>query len=328
MRRALGFLLFGLAVGTASPAGAQEPAPGLPPLDYAGPAARIARGAPLTFTVRTAAPAGSVVVRVSSSEDTDDTGLLTGDEGSWLDEAAAPAGEGVQAWSAPASSLLRRRPGHYFWQAYLDGDAATGAAEPIGPMRQLVVTLPLAYRGHGALFPRFGRRGGGGFYLSSAGFPATVSGPRFRTLARKTAARWGLRALRWTSAVAGQRDGFSVAGFSSTLPAGVLGLQTDYTVGGRVVERDLSLRADENWSAGPDYPALDQIDLESVLLHELGHMAGNKHHRARCSNSPMIDALGAGEWWHGARDHWFGECSGSARAASAGALEQRVVRVD
>ena len=28
-------------------------------------------------------------------------------------------------------------------------------------------------------------------------------------------------------------------------------------------------------------------------------MAGNKKHRSRCTNSPMIEALGAGEWWRG-----------------------------
>ena len=41
----------------------------LPPLDYAAPTASISRGAPLTFAVRTARPGGSVVVRVSGSDD-------------------------------------------------------------------------------------------------------------------------------------------------------------------------------------------------------------------------------------------------------------------
>src|SRR5262249_30181790 len=94
---------------------------------------------------------------------------------------------------------------------------------------------------------------------------------------------------------------------------------------GRVIEQDLALNPAEDWAAGPGYPGLSQIDLESVLLHELGHMAGNKRHRAVCANSPMIAALGAGEWWRGARDHWFDQCSGvvvaavfvSRRAASA-----------
>jgi hypothetical protein len=245
-----------------------------------------------------------------------------------LDETATPAVEGLQVWSVPNSSVLRQRPGHYYWQAYLTGEAANGADQPVGPVQELVVTLPAADRGRGKLFPRFGRRGGIAFYMSSTGFPAAVDGARFATLARKAATRWGLRARRWTSAEAGVQDGFSVAGFSSRVPRGVLGVQTDYVRGGRVVERDLALRAGENWAAGPGYPALDEVDLESVLIHELGHMAGNKRHRARCSNTPMVEALGAGEWWRGARDKWFGECKRGARAASARRFVHRLVRVD
>ena len=109
----------------------------------------------------------------------------------------------------------------------------------------------------------------------------------------------------------------------------MLGVQTDYVKRGKVVESDLALRADESWAQGPDYPALDEVDLESVLLHELGHMAGNKKHRSRCTNSPMIEALGAGEWWRGARDKWFGDCSSRARAASVRKrFVHRVVRMD
>jgi hypothetical protein len=326
MRRALATVLLALLVAPAA-AGAQAPAP-LPPLDYAGPSASIARGAPLTFAVRTPAPAGSVIVRVSGADDVDLNGLLAGPEGTLLDETATPAADGLQVWSVPATSVLRQRPGHYFWQAYLAGDAAAGAEEPIGPVRELNVTLPMADRGRGKLFPRFGRRSGAEFYLSSTSFPATVDGLRFEALAKKTASRWGLKALRWTDVEAGVRDGFSVAGFSTKVPKGTLGVETDFIKRGRVVERDLALRTDENWSAGPDYPGLDQVDLESVLLHELGHMAGNKRHKTRCSNSPMIESLGAGEWWRGARDHWFGECASGARAASVGTLVHRVVRID
>jgi hypothetical protein len=44
----------------------------------------------------------------------------------------------------------------------------------------------------------------------------------------------------------------------------------------------------------------------------------------------MIVALGAGEWWRGARDRWFGSCSATAARVSAatGLLVHRVVRVD
>jgi hypothetical protein len=279
--------------------------------------------------VRTTAPAGSVVVRVSGHEDVDASGLLTGETGTWLDETAAPAVEGLQIWSVPANSVLRQRPGHYFWQAYLKGDAATGAEQPIGPVQELVVRTPMADRGRGKLFPRYGRRGVTGFYLSSAGFPESVDGARFKKLAKTTASRWGLKTLRWTDVEAGKQDGFSVAGFSSSVPSGVLGVQTDFVKGGRVVESDLALRADENWAQGPDYPALDEVDLESVLLHELGHMAGNKKHRARCANSPMIEALGAGEWWRGSRDKWFGECStGASASALRKTLVHRIGRMD
>jgi hypothetical protein len=351
MRRALLLLLLALLAVPAVAAAQDEGDPGGEPpptetptdddggdswsfaaLDYDGPAARISRGSRLTFTVRTDAPAGSVVVRVAGTDDTDEDGLLSGDDGDWIDETATPSGDGVQSWTPPASSILRQRPGHYFWQAYLTGAAADDAEEPIGPVRELTVTQPMAMRGHGKLFPRFGRGGGTSFYLSSASFPSGVSGRRFQALARTAAARWGLHALRWTSAGAGRQDGFNVAGFSASVPDDVLGVETDYTLRGRVIERDLALNADQNWAPGPDYPALDEVDLESVLLHELGHMAGNRRHRKHCANSPMVEALGQGEWWRGARDHWFADCSRGARAARAsrqlGTLAHRVIAVD
>jgi hypothetical protein len=295
-------------------------------LEYAAPTASISRGAPLTFAVRTDAPAGSVVVRVSGYDETDDAGLLTGPDGTWLDETATPAVDNLQVWTVPAASILRQRPGHYYWQAYLTGEAANAAEEPIGEVQELVVTTPRADRGRGKLHSRFGRRGKGSFYLSSANFPAIVDGKRFQKLARTTASRWGLKAKRWTSVKAGVQDGFNVAGFSTRIPEDTLGVQTDFMRGGVVIERDLELNADQNWTAGPNYPTLDQIDLESVLLHELGHMAGNKRHLSRCTNSPMGKSLGAGEWWRGSRDKWFGQCSTSARASSL-KLEHRVVRL-
>lgn len=299
----------------------------LPPLDYAAPTASISRGAPLTFAVRTAAPDGSVVVRVSGNDEVDADGLLTGPDGTWLDETASQATPELQVWAVPANSVLRQRPGHYYWQAYLTGDAANGAVQPIGPVQELTVTLPYADKGRGRLFPKFGHKGVASFYLSSASFPETVSGVRFRKVAKTAASRWGLKTLRWTNAEAGVEDGFNVAGFSSSVASGVLGVQTDYVKRGKVVESDLALNPDENWAQGPDYPALDQVDLESVLIHELGHMAGNKRHKARCSNSPMIEALGAGEWWRGSRDKWFGACGATASSLRK-TFVHRVMRVD
>jgi hypothetical protein len=295
-------------------------------LKYIGPAASISRGASLTFAVQTAAAPGTVTVRVAGALETDASGLLTGPDGTWLDHPAARFGDGVLGWTAPSSSVLRRRPGIYYWQAF--GQEPTGLV--VGPVQKLVVRLPAAERGRGRLYPRFGRKGSTSFLLSSANLPAAVSAARFRTLARTTAARWGLRASRWTRLEAGIRDGHDVAGFSADVPDGVLGVETDFTSHGRVVEQDLALNPAEDWAAGPGYPELGQIDLESVLLHELGHMAGNKRHRPLCTNSPMIVALGAGEWWRGARDHWFAGCDAAAASVSsaAGLLVHRVMRMD
>ena len=64
MRRLLACLGFVLLALPAS-ASAQS-------LEYAAPTASISRGAPLTFAVRTTAPAGSVVVRVAGSDVVDD----------------------------------------------------------------------------------------------------------------------------------------------------------------------------------------------------------------------------------------------------------------
>ena len=146
----------------------------LPPLDYAGPTASISRGAPLTFAVRTAAPAGTVIVRVSGGDTVDDDGLLTGPEGTWLDETATPTSDGLQVWTVPANSVLRQRPGHYYWQAYLTGDAVDGAEEPIGPVQELTVRLPMSDRGRGKLFPRFGRKSTG---RASTSPPPTFPAP-------------------------------------------------------------------------------------------------------------------------------------------------------
>ena len=84
-----------------------------------------------------------------------------------------------------------------------------------------------------------------------AELPGDVAGAASRQVAKTAATRWGLKALRWTSAKAGVQDGFNVAGFSTSCPRGMLGVQTDYVKRGKVVERDLALRAGENWAAGP-----------------------------------------------------------------------------
>jgi hypothetical protein len=193
-------------------------------------------------------------------------------------------------------------------------------------VRKLTVTLPAADRGRGKLYPHSGPHGHGSFYLSSANWPKSINGLRFQTVIRAAAQRWGLRALSWTTLKAGRHDGFNVAGFSTKVPKGALGQETEYAKHGKVIERDILLSATANWNAGPGYPDLDQVDLESVLLHELGHFAGVKKHRSHCANSPMIVSLGTGEWWRGPKDHFLSGCSGQAASANQ-LFVRRVVKL-
>jgi hypothetical protein len=54
-----------------------------------------------------------------------------------------------------------------------------------------------------------------------------------------------------------------------------------------------------------------------VLLHELGHFAGNlRHTPVGCYNTPMVVALGPGEWWRSPTD-WHYDACGRAHARSA-----------
>jgi hypothetical protein len=94
------------------------------------------------------------------------------------------------------------------------------------------------------------------------------------------------------------------------------------------------LRPDLPWKGGPGYPALDQFDLESVLLHELSHFAGNKRHTPRCANSPLVVGLAAGEWWRAPSDRWMFGCDAAAATASPftaagrrGVIMHRTIRV-
>jgi hypothetical protein len=270
---------------------------------YAGPTGTVERGAPVTFSLKTPAAA---IIRISGTPITDAKGLLSGPKGTWVDEHPTVTTDGDLTWTAPNSFLVRQRPGTYWWQAY--------AGDSVGTVQKLTVTLPKADRGRGPLYPRYGKRAHGSFYLSSANWPAGIPGLRFQAIARTAAARWGLQALTWTSLKAGRRDGFNVIGFAKKLPGDALGLETDYTSHGKVVEQDITLRAGANWNAGPGYPTLAQVDLQSVLLHELGHMAGVKKHRKRCTDSPMVESLGTGEWWRGPQDYFFASCAASASA--------------
>ena len=88
-------------------------------------------------------------------------------------------------------SVLRQRPGHYYWQAYLTGDAATAPRSRSAPCRSSTVTLPAADKGRGSLFPRYGRRGRDELLPVLDGFPVTVDRPRFQKVVKTAAGALG-----------------------------------------------------------------------------------------------------------------------------------------
>jgi hypothetical protein len=205
-----------------------------------------------------------------------------------------------------------------------------------------------------------GRQGSGTFLVSSAGRPANVSLGRFDEVASSSGARWGLRARALTGRIAGIRDGQDVVGFGRNVPAEALAIERDYVVrtyrlvkrcrvqgrrrlacrtigkryvGRRVDERDVTVRPDVEWQPGPGYPGPAQYDLETVLIHELGHFAGNPDHAPRCVNSPLMESLAAGDWWRSPSDWHVGGCpqaqdvaaSARARPAPARLAHERIV---
>ena len=177
------------------------------------------------------------------------------------------------------------------------------------------------------------------FSTSTWNVPPDVHVERFKAIVRRASTRWGLRAARTTSRRVRNRDGQNQVGFSWVLPSGTLGVQTDTflvrrgrfcvrrsrsgrcartrirVVSRRLIDRDIEINAEPLWQQGPTYPAGYEYDLESVLIHELGHLAGNDHARS-CRNTPMIPSLDAGEWWHTPGDYRFGRCTATASAAA------------
>jgi hypothetical protein len=73
------------------------------------------------------------------------------------------------------------------------------------------------------------------------------------------------------------------------------------------VEQDIVIGRTMPWQAGPEYPTAWQVDLETVLLHEFGHMAGHGHVTG-CVSSPMWASLSMGDWWRGIGDMRHAGC--------------------
>lgn len=149
--------------------------------------------------------------------------------------------------------------------------------------------------------------------VSTAGLPPGVAKQRFVALVHAAAVRWGLPYAGTTRRPPLRADGRSTVGFARGLPGGALGLteiqvlayrRGGQIVGRHVVEQDTYLRYDAPWAPGPALPDARHVDLETTILHELGHYAGNGRHARNCRDSPMWASLGPGEWWHSPTD-WF-----------------------
>ncbi len=353
VRRLLPLLTLAALVAPPSAAAAAAPAPAgtLQPLTpFAG--ARATAGTRLTFRARVPAEALTPVRIVVASSPRTDGGALRPDAVAATGDAAPGALDPfVVEWrpSGAAARALARR-GRYWWQVVARSSAPAGAEERSTP-RSLVLTAPALA---GGPIPRWiGRHGHTAFRVSLRNVPSEVSVTRFLALAVGSGRRWGLRPLGTTNRVAGRRDGVSVVGFSRALPPGALGLTTIYRVvlyrvtrrcgpagcvmvgpprrvGTRVVVRDVALDPTVSWAPGPAHPAIDRYDLETALLHELGHAAGNRRHARRCADSPMVPALAAGEWWRGPDDFRFRRCgeAGAARKASLATRDVVVGRAE
>lgn len=327
MRRFLLLVLAALAVVPAA-------APAAPSISALTPfpGAKREVGPPLTFRVRV--PSGSglhVIVYVGLAK-----------KGGKLDPAAVLAQGAAEqlspdptlvSWITPKGTGFVERPGTYYWQAIgktVDG-SRTSASNVLSftlHAQHVPFLIP----------PSVGRRSHRPFLVSRTGVPANVRG-RWVALAKRSAARWGLRFKGLTTRRAGVVDRRDVVGFARAMPRSKLGITREVVarryrvrrvcsasgcrvvsrryVGTVVLDRDVSLNSDYRWQPGPDKPGPFEMDLETVLLHELGHFAGNPRHVQRCTDSPMMIALGYGEWWHAPGDWFVHGCSPDAGVAAS-----------
>ncbi|HEX2102972.1 MAG TPA: hypothetical protein VHF51_04935 [Solirubrobacteraceae bacterium] len=232
--------------------------------------------------------------------------------------AGVPVAGDPELFDFPTSGWFAT-PGTYYWQvsrAAADGTCTATEA------RRLILAAATGQRPGVGVLPvlsaeriprRIGATNGATFVIRTAGIPRGVSKARFLRLVRNSARRWRLHSAGARPGRAVFGNGRSEVGFSNLqAPRQALGV----TIFGRRNangrrERDLILRADIPWEDGPEYPTRRRMDLETVILHELGHMAGNRFHVPRgCSNTPMVVGLATGEWWRSTADFSFRGCDG------------------
>jgi hypothetical protein len=301
------------------------------------PGAKFTRGESVPFRFRVDRPGYRLVVTISSTRDTDADGRLKAEKLIALGNPSAEEGDELtyEALAEPSATPLPNRPGRYYWQVLGFGFQDSVARPVLSPIRSFEVTVPAADRRRRPIPRSMGRHASHEFSVSTRGVPDGVGFKRLRALAERSARRWSLRPQGVTSRVSTARDGRNVVGFGR-VPRGALGVQRTYVwklyrvsggrrtyAGRRIVERDISIDPTLKWNTRKEYPAFDEYDLETVLVHELGHFAGNLFHkRDRCENSPMIVSLAAGEWWHTPNDSYVFACQASLAAAARNDLRR------
>jgi hypothetical protein len=294
----------------ATPAGA---APG-DPLALSGPAdgARLVAGVAVQLQARGVAGDTGLELRVSRTPAVVDAcGRINAEvaQASGTPEAGDPA-----LFDFPTGRWFDQ-PGTYYWQVNRAGADGSCTATAV---RQLTLSAAIPARPELAglsqqRIPRsIGTSNGASFRIRTSGVPAGVSQARFLALVRNSGRRWRLHSV---GTLAGQPrfgNGRSEVGFSTTqVPPEALAV----TIIGRRrrgggVERDLIIRADIPWDEGPDHPTRRQYDLETVILHEMGHFAGNEFHVPRgCRDTPMVVGLARGEWWRSTTDFSYRACN-------------------
>jgi hypothetical protein len=308
-------LLLALLTVAALPTVAAAPAVAAPgdPLALSGPAdgAQLTAGAALQLRARGVAGDSGLELRVSHFPTAiDGCGRINAEvaQANGTPEAGDPA-----LYDFPTGRWFDQA-GTYYWQVNRTGaDGSCTATE----VRRLTLTSALpaqpALAGLSSeRIPRsIGRSNGASFRIRTSGVPAGVSRARFLALVRNSARRWRLHSLGTITGQPRFGNGRSEVGFSTTqVPREALAVTIIGRRRGGGLERDLIIRADIPWDEGPDHPTRRQYDLETVILHEMGHFAGNEFHVPRgCRDTPMVVGLARGEWWRATDDFSYRACN-------------------
>lgn len=283
------------------------------PLVLSGPpdGSQLRAGAAVALRARGVAGDSGLELHVSSSpQPLDACGRIGADvvSAAGLPEAGDPA-----VFDFPTGPWYDRA-GTYYWQvSRIAPDGSCAATE----VRRLTLTAVTAARPELAglsheLIPRgIGHSNGASYIIRTGDVPPSVGRARFLALVRNSGRRWRLHSHGAFPGRPVFGNGRSEVGFSSgNVPRQALAVTIiDRTRRAGGLERDLILRADVPWQPGPDHPTGGRVDLETVLLHELGHVAGNRRHVPRgCHNTPMVVGLSPGEWWRSTGDFFYRAC--------------------